>query len=179
MEDQTAINLMQQQVDLLKAIEKNGSAQKLSVNLAAAEFTQAKNEWVQDVFDKSKLGFRNGDFADPAGSMKQITEHYENLGTMNPYIFSKNFAIDHYNSSQNKIAIDTENLRKNPDDLIKIIADMSTFNRGDGYSYTGAFGQKLGKELGWGKKPIKLSFQVLKAHFLKFKGISTTGLFLL
>ena len=42
MEDQTAINLMQQQVDLLKAIEKNGSAQKLSVNLAAAEFTQAK-----------------------------------------------------------------------------------------------------------------------------------------
>ena len=118
-----------------------------------------------------KLGFRNGDFADPAGSMKQITEHYENLGTMNPYIFSKNFgAIDHYNSSQNKIAIDTENLRKNPDDLIKIIADMSTFNRGDGYSYTGAFGQKLGKELGWGKKPIKLSFQVLKSSFSEIQG---------
>ena len=158
-EDQTTIDLLEQQVDLLEAIEKNGSAQKLSVDLAAAEFTQAKNEWVQDVFDQSRLGYVTAMFDENSAQWKAIQDYYE-----------KNDLTNFFDMSGGKIKLDTMEARLNADEFIKVIADMTTFTRGEGYSYTGVINQKLAEEFGFSEEGIQATNAQIKASFSEIQG---------
>ena len=170
LEDQTAIDLMQQQVTLLEAIEKNGSAQKLSVDLAESEFTQAKNEWVQDIFDESRMGWQNAMFSkdktDETGAYlgdsdmwTDIKTHYENLGTINPF-----------DMSGSDIKIDSSLVRQNVDDFITIIADMATFTKGEGYSYTGPIAQEMAEDIGFSNEAHQAFLAKIKSSFSEIQG---------
>src|SRR5690606_18714432 len=109
--DEAYTNRLDQQIELLEAIKKNGSAQKLSVDLAAAEFTQAKNEWVQDVFDESRMGWVQAMFTEQSQDWQNIIDYYESRDLVNPY-----------EMSGGNIRIGSEYFRSNPDDLIKVIS---------------------------------------------------------
>jgi len=158
--DEAYINRLDQQIALLEAIEKNGSAQKLSVDLAAAEFTQAKNEWVQDVFDESRMGWVQAMFTEQSQDWQNIIDYYGSRDIVNPY-----------EMSGGNIRIDSEYFRSNPDDLIKVISDMTTMGTEENpFSYTGTFGQDLAAELGWGTEAHAAFMASIESSFTEIQG---------
>lgn len=159
MEDQGVVDRLDQQIALLEAIERNGSAAALSVDLAKAEFNQAQNKWMQEVFEDSRLGWVKAMFDESGSEWKHIKSYYEELGTVNPY-----------EMSGDSIRINTAMLRNNMDDFIQIIADMSQMVKGDPYSYTGPFGQSLAKELGWGEGAHEAFLAKVREGFVELQG---------
>lgn len=162
-EQQTVLNKLDQQIDLLEAIEKNGSAAALSVKLAEAQFNQDKSEWVQDIFNESRMGFRKSGFGDD--SWNYISDYYASKELLNPYLWQSGGE-----QRDGNIAINSELLRSNPDELIKIVADMATFTRGDGYSYTGPFFQEMASDVGWDEEGHEAFLAAIKESFTEIQG---------
>jgi len=154
LEDNTLINELEDQTALLEAIERNGSKAALNVELAKAEFNQAKNQWVQEVFDDSRMGWINSAFTDIEASKKYIEDYYSGKELVNPYEIQGN-----------NIRISSEKFRENPDDLIAVIADMSNMISGQDFSYTGPFGQKIAEELGFSEDAHEAFLASIKSSF--------------
>jgi len=159
LEDGVIVDELKQQTSLLDAIEKNGSSQKLNVELAAAEFEQSKNEWVQEVFDSSRMGYVYAAFGEDSEDWKNIQNYYSSKDMVNPF-----------EMSGDQIRIRSEYFRENVNDLIKVVADMSEMSANDGWSYTGPFGQKLAEELGWGKEAHQAFIAQVKSNFSEIQG---------
>jgi tape measure domain-containing protein len=157
LQDQSVVDRLDQQIALLEAIEKNGSAQKLSVDLAKAEFTQSKNKWVQDVYDISRMGYVNATFSNKSQQWEDIQSYYANKNLTNPYEMN----------DSNGIRIKSAYFRTNADELISIIADIASAN---GKIYAGPFGQKLSEELGWGTEATQAFTAQIQATFTEMQG---------
>ncbi len=168
LENEAFINRLDQQIELLEAIEKNGSAQKLGVERAAVEFIQAKNEWVQDVFDISRVGWVDARFSSTVGEgnttrnsdqWQSIIDYYSSQDMLNPY-----------EMSGNNIRINTELLRTNVDEFIEIMADMSQMVIGEGFSYTGPLGQSIAGTVGFGEEGHQAFLSAIRESFTEIQG---------
>lgn len=160
MDNESVVNRLDQQIELLEAIERNGSASALNVDLAAAEYQGALYEWVEDVFDKSRMGFVDAMFDASSESWAAIEEHYKSLEMNNPYELVGD-----------KIRIDAEQFYSDASSLIGVIQDISQMTQGEGFSYSGPFGQKLAEEYGYGddahaafKAAMRNTFTELQGH---------------
>jgi len=151
--DQAVVDRLDQQIELLEAIEKNGSAQKLGVERAEAEFNQSKTEWVQDVFDSSRMGWVDAKFDVMSQTWKDIEAHYASVKITNPY-----------EMSGSKIRIRSEDFRSNPDELIKVIRDLSSFG------YGGPFGQADSDKYGWSADAAQTYLATMQSSFVEIQG---------
>lgn len=160
-DNESVVNRLDQQIELLEAIERNGSASALNVDLASAEYQGALYEWVEEVFDKSKIGFVKAGFTEDSEHWARIEEHYKNLEIANPY-----------EMSGSKIRINAEQIYRDPKSLIAVIQDISQMRHGEeGFNYSGPFGQALAEEYGYGedahaafKASMRNTFTELQGH---------------
>ena len=160
MDNESVVNRLDQQIELLEAIERNGSASALNVDLAAAEYQGALFEWVEDVFDKSRMGFVDAMFDASSESWAAIEAHYQSLEMNNPYELVGD-----------KIRIDAEQFYSDANSLVRVIQDIASIKPGDEFGYTGPFGQKLAEEYGYGddahaafKAAMRNTFTELQGH---------------
>ena len=154
-DNESVVSRLDQQIELLEAIERNGSAAAINVDLAAAEYQGAIFEWVEDVFDSSRMGFVDAMFDESSSAWAAIEEHYANLEIANPYEMSGDC-----------IRINAEQYYQDPTALIAVIKDIAA-----GDFYSGPFGQSIADEYGYGegaqeafRAAMRSSFTELQEH---------------
>ncbi|MAD44330.1 MAG: hypothetical protein CMH98_04935, partial [Oceanospirillaceae bacterium] len=158
MDNESVVSRLDQQIELLEAIERNGSASAINVDLAAAEYQGAIFEWVEDVFDSSRMGYVNAMFDASSSAWAAIEEHYKNLEIANPYEIQGD-----------QIRINAEQYYRDPSALIAVIKDISQSSN-DGFNYSGPFGQSIADEYGYGEDAHEAFRAAMRSSFTELQG---------
>ena len=128
---QPMLDKFDMQIDLLKAIERNGSAAALSVDLEATKFQSEYEKWKLEVLQGSRLGYVSTAFTDPINTQKYVEAWEKSIG-VNVYDFAE---------EGRKIKINTGILKADND---KLAITLSSILSGD-QGYTGPFAQNATK----------------------------------
>ncbi len=158
LDNESVVSRLDQQIELLEAIERNGSAAAINVDLAAAEYQGAIFEWVEDVFDSSRMGYVNAMFDASSSAWAAIEEHYKNLEIANPYEIQGD-----------QIRINAEQYYRDPSALIAVIKDISQSSN-DGFNYSGPFGQSIADEYGYGEDAHEAFRAAMRSSFTELQG---------
>jgi hypothetical protein len=158
-DNESITNRLDQQIELLEAIERNGSASALNVDLAATEYQGALFEWVEDVFDKSRMGFVDAMFDASSESWAAIEEHYKSLEIENPYELIGD-----------QIRINAEQFYSDADSLIAVIQNISQMSQDDEFNYSGPLGQEIADEYGYGDDAHEAFRAAMRSSFTELQG---------
>ncbi len=129
-------NRLDQQIELLESIDRNGSAAALNVELAEVEFSQAYEKWKLETFQKARLGALDS-YIGKDGE-KDVSDWEERI-EVDVFTFGGT-------DQQQTVSINTEIL-KEKNNLAIALSDILQTGR-----YSGGFEQGIYKDVGFGKE---------------------------
>jgi len=133
--NQPMLDRLDQQIELLESIDRNGSAAALQNDLSKVEFDNAYEKWKLEVFQGARL------------SNVSTGPTFSEQDTTNLNEWEKKLGIDVYTISENNrlIRINQETLKEGNNLAITLSNILET------EFYTGPFGQAQAKEFGYGE----------------------------
>lgn len=152
-ENTAVTNRLDQQIELLEAIERNGSATAIQVAQSQAVYEGELLNWVKDIYGDSRQGFVGSAFGE--GDWERIQEDFSRGGVYNPFTMSGN-----------NIAFDVSRAYQDPTQLVEFMQWVMSEREAGGRPYTGPILQ--GED--WTESGYQTTLAELEASFTELQG---------